>query len=677
MRYSFGLHSITALLLCLCINVVAGNGPHILEDTRIAYRIDRHADVFLDSLGTSSIEDVLTPGFQQRFKTSDGLTFGYTNSTIWLRVKTKKLSADKQWFLEIPAPYLEFVDFYQIQSDGSLKHSVAGYYRKQSERDVSHTGHVVQLSFDGNGENTIYVRVSGDGPKTFPLYVLEMDKFHEKVRTEDLGYGLFYGILIVMFFYNLLLYISLKQINYLLYILTIICTGVIFASASGYAGKFIWPENPHLNFYAGRMSMGALTMVLAIFSIRFLEVKKYAAGMYYVLLSLIPLSVVTNILVATDLVPSAGNTLISISIILLLSTGIVCRLKGNKMATYFIAAWSIYLIGGMLLTLRNMGVLEFNFWTTHFVEIGGAMETVIIAFALGDQYRRFKKEKEDAQALALDVQREATEQLEVKVMVRTEQLSKAYEELAATLEKNKIQTEIIRNKNAELDTFFHRISHDLRGPISSLLGLSFLAKVDIKDEQALQYIEKQRQQVERLNQIIVGLINLTKLSNDGLSKVRIDFSNMIDACINSFESLPNFANVRFTIRIQPNLEFYSEWTLLNAIMQNLIENAIKYSTGDSPYVEIRVREEEEFVVLEVEDNGQGIPVNHQSKIFEMFFRATNNASGSGLGLYILKRSVDRLKGTIELKSQVNKGSTFTVKLPRLAEEVEENGRSLH
>jgi signal transduction histidine kinase len=324
-----------------------------------------------------------------------------------------------------------------------------------------------------------------------------------------------------------------------------------------------------------------------------------------------------------------------------------------------------------------MGVLEFNFWTTHFVEIGGAMETIIIAFALGDQYRRFKKEKEDAQALALDVQREATEQLEVKVMVRTEQLSKAYEDLAATLEKNKMQTEIIKNKNAELDTFFYRISHDLRGPISSLLGLSFLAKVDIKDEQALQYIEKQRQQVERLNQIIVGLINLTKLSNDGLSKVRIDFSNMIDACINSFESLPNFANVRFTIRIQPNLEFYSEWTLLNAIMQNLIENAVKYSTGDSPYVEIRVREQDDQVVLEVEDNGQGIPVDHQSKIFEMFFRATNTASGSGLGLYILKRSVDRLKGTIELKSQVNEGSTFTVKLPRLAEEAEENGRSSH
>jgi signal transduction histidine kinase len=142
---------------------------------------------------------------------------------------------------------------------------------------------------------------------------------------------------------------------------------------------------------------------------------------------------------------------------------------------------------------------------------------------------------------------------------------------------------------------------------------------------------------------------------------------MIDECIISFDSLPNFAKVRFTKEIQPDLEFYSEWTLLNAILQNLIENAIKYASDNSPYVFIRVVEEQNQLILEVQDNGQGIPEKHQPKIFEMFFRATNNASGSGLGLYILKRSVDRLQGTIELRSELNEGSTFIVKLPRLAE----------
>ena len=183
--------------------------------------------------------------------------------------------------------------------------------------------------------------------------------------------------------------------------------------------------------------MGVLVIFFSIFTIRFLEVKRYSKVLYYGLLSLIPLAVITNILVATNVLPSAGNNLISLSTVLYTSTGVVCRIKGNKVAQYFIAAWTIYFFGGLLLTLRNSAVLPFNFWTTHFVEMGAVLETTIIAFALGDQYRRFKKEKEDAQLLALKVQQEATEELELKVKVRTEQLSKALDDLNATLEKNK------------------------------------------------------------------------------------------------------------------------------------------------------------------------------------------------------------------------------------------------
>jgi signal transduction histidine kinase len=316
-----------------------------------------------------------------------------------------------------------------------------------------------------------------------------------------------------------------------------------------------------------------------------------------------------------------------------------------------------------MLTLRNSGVLPFNFWTTHFVEVGAALETSIIAFALGDRYRRYKIEKEEAQALALRIQQEATEELEQKVQERTEQLSKANEELQSTLETNKLQTQIIADKNAELDSFFHRISHDLKGPISSLLSLSFLAKIDLKDPQALDYFEKQHSQLERLNNIIVGLITLTKVSQEEVQKERIDFNKMIGECISSFKGLPNFSSITFKKVVQPNIEFYSVWTLLNAILQNLIENAIKYSSENFPYVEIKVEQTESLFLIEVSDNGQGIAREHQSRVFEMFYRATQNASGTGLGLYILKRSVDRLKGTIEIQSEVGVGSTFTVKLP--------------
>ncbi len=641
-----------------------GQAPYLLNDSTIIHRLDSQIDVFIDSTNSVSLEQIIKPGFQKHFQRRGDLIFGYLKSSLWLKIKTKTISPGTRWYLEIPAPFLEYVDFYQLEGT-QWYHSAAGYYRKHSVKEVSHTGHVLPLQFNTDSISTVYIQITGSSPKTFPILVIEKEKFHEQVRWEDVGYGIFFGILLVMFFYNFFIYLSLNQSNYLLYICTIVCTFLIFSSASGYGGKFLWPEHPVLNFYAGRLSLSAITIFLPIFTIRFLEVKNYSKVMYYVLLSLLPLAVLASLLIITGTLSSAGNNLISLSTLVYMTTGIVCRIKGNKTANYFIAAWTIYLVGGLLLTLRNSGVFDFNFWTTHFVEIGAIMETVIIAFALGDRYRKLRKEKEEAQHVALLLQQDATEKLEMKVKERTEQLSMANHELNATLETNRLQTNIIEKKNAELDAFFYRISHDLKGPVSTSLGLSFLARKEIKDELALEYIIKQQHLSERLNHIITGLINLTKLSHTDLKKEKIDFNKLIDECIDSSRSLTHFNEITFTKEIQSDIEFYSEWTLLNAIIQNLIENSIKYCGPVTPFVKVTVQLASDWVMIDVEDNGQGIPSEHQSKIFEMFYRATQNASGTGLGLYILKRSVDRLKGTIEMKSKFGSGSTFTVKLPSM------------
>jgi signal transduction histidine kinase len=639
---------------------------YVLKDTSSLNQLDSHVLVFIDEQDTTDITTIVRPSFQPAFKSHDAnLTFGYQPAPIWIKAKLKTSDLKTRWFLEIPAPFLEYVDFYQSTADNGWIHLMGGYYRPRRERSVVHTNHVFPLSFKADSIITVYIRITGQSPKTFPLYAIERQHLIEKTRFEDVGYGVFFGILIVMFFYNLFIYLTIRENNYLLYIGTIVCTFLVFSSASGYAGRFLWPEYPILNFYAGRMTLGLLGIFMAIFTIRFLSVKKYSPAMYYALIALIPLGIISSVLVGTGLLPSAGNNLITVSTILFMTTGVVCRINGNKTATYFIAAWSIYLTGGTLLTLRNSGVFDFNFWTTHFVEIGAALETMIIAFAIGDQFRSLRIEKEQAQILALKLQREATGKLEIKVKERTEELSRANAELHSTLETNGVQTRIIEDKNAELDAFFYRISHDLKGPISSMLGLSMLAKMEIKDEHALAYMDKQHSQIERLNHIITSLINLTQLNHADLQRQRIDFESMIDDCIDSLRGLSNFDELTFREIVQPGLEFYSEWALLNAIFQNLIENAIKYARRNDPYVQIKVFEEPPCLVIEVEDNGQGIPDEYQGRIFEMFFRATQNASGTGLGLYILKRSVDRLKGSVDFKSSIGAGSLFTVKLPMI------------
>lgn len=632
---------------------------YLLQNEVRSHRLDEHVEVYIDNTEKLTHTDILRDDIQQKFLNSNGnLKFGYSKASIWLKLSVKKTSSKADWLLELPAPFLEFVDFYQQHSDGTWSHHESGYYRAQSKRVISHTSHLEPLLFGNDSISHVYIQVAGRSPKTFPIYILEKEYFYQKTRFEDIGYGIFFGILMVMFFYNLVIYLTLKQVNFLLYICTIVCTFFIFASATGYAGKYFWPEHPDWNFYAGRMSLPVLTIFLAIFTIRFLEVKQYSKTMYYTLYALPFLALVAGVLTASGIMSSASNNLISLSTLIYLCTGIVCRIKGNRTANFFIAAWSFYLIGGLLLTLRNSGVLVFNFWTTHFVEIGAVLETTIIAIALGDRYRRYKEEKEEIQLQALQVQQEANERLELKVKERTE-------ELQQTLDTIKLQKEIIEDKNAELDAFFYRISHDLKGPIASLLGLNALAKMDIKDELALDYVTKQHSQVERLHQIINGLINLTRLNNAALQREAIDFEKLINDCIESSRSLHSFEKINFKREIKTESIYYTEWTLLNAIVQNLIENAVKYCRPDSPYVHIYVKTDHNGLEIKVKDNGAGIPEEYQNRIFEMFYRASQHAQGSGLGLYILKRSVDRLQGTIEVESKVGEGSCFTVRLPTL------------
>jgi signal transduction histidine kinase len=659
------MRNLVVLLLFLFIPLLKSNEafPQIkLSDTTTVYRVDKEIEVLIDSTGRLTFEEVQKLPFT---KSTSFLTFGYLKKPIWLKVKAylPQHTSHSHWYLELPAPFLEYVDFYQRSVNG-WTHSQSGYYQPQSTRLVPHTNHALPLQFDSLNTSEVYIQITGLSPKTFPLYIMNKEVFHAKTRTDDLWYGVFFGILLVMFFYNFFIYQSLKQVNYLLYMGTIVFTFLIFASASGYAGRFLWPENPQINFYTGRLTLGALGIILSIFTIRFLDVKKYSRLMYYVLLSLIPFSILAIFLVVLKGLPSAGNNLISICTIVFITTGIVCRVKGNKVASYYIAAWTIYLFGGLLLTLRNSGFLDFNFWTTHFVEIGAAMETSIIAFALGDRYRRYKLEKEEIQLHALKIQQSTNEVLERRVKERTEDLIRANTELQTNLATISKQTEIIEAKNAELDGFFYRISHDLKGPISSLLGLSHLAKLEVSDPKALDYLNRQHEQVDRLNQIIRGLINLTRLNNTSLTREKIDFVNLVDTCINSLQGLSNFSQVRFVKDVASGIEYYAEWVMLNAILQNLIENSIKYSRETDAFVRISIHAQDESVLIEVEDNGLGIPEAHQAKIFEMFYRATDTATGSGLGLYILKRSVDRLKGKVKIKSNEGEGSVFTIQLPR-------------
>lgn len=261
--------------------------------------------------------------------------------------------------------------------------------------------------------------------------------------------------------------------------------------------------------------------------------------------------------------------------------------------------------------------------------------------------------------------KEEFDEKHIQNIVDSYEMMSQIEDQEKDMELEEVKASIIDSKNTEMDSFFYRVSHDLKGPIASLLGLSELAKRDIKDKDALNYLGMYENQIKRLNMIVMELINITELNHREQQLSKINFYEIIDNCITAYTYLPHFEKIRFKIDVGSDLNFSSEWYIVNTILQNLIENSIKYIDVEKPdqIVDILVSRERNNIIIQLTDNGLGIPIEHQSRIFEMFFRASNNAEGTGLGLFILKRAVERLKGEVALSSENGSGTTFTITLP--------------
>lgn len=224
----------------------------------------------------------------------------------------------------------------------------------------------------------------------------------------------------------------------------------------------------------------------------------------------------------------------------------------------------------------------------------------------------------------------------------------------------------LRKMNKELDNFIYRASHDLRGPIASMLGLYNVVQKDIREKNALQYFSFYQEQVIKLNNIVLALIKLTNIKDRKSDVGEYQVKEMICDTVSSFSYLPEFKNINFETDIPDKLVYSGDFTTINTVFHTLIDNAIKFSVPvENPSINISVKtvKNNEIMMISIQDNGIGIPDEIHDKIFDMFYRGHPTATGNGLGLYLLKNAVDKLNGTIELSSAKHQGAHFLIKIP--------------
>ena len=370
-----------------------------LSDDTVRYNLSYDTlDILEDPDGTLTIEEIASPDFSRRFTANAQRVpnFGYTGSSWWLRFSLKS-QKKSEWLLAVHYALLDYCTLYLPDGRGGFIEKRQGQMLPFRERDVAHKHFVFSLRTVPDEPAVYYLRASSRDSLTMPVSVMSYRAFSEGEMSDYCVTGLLYGILIIMTFYNLMIYLSTKRRSYLFLVFYISMFLLYIMAESGFAGQYLWPS---LNYWAKRavpFSVGMVILSSAFFVREFLDTRRLAAfdriikifaamGGTVALLALgVPYMVV---------IISVVVIIVLYSPVLMLAAFLLLR-RGDRAAGFFLAAWSALLVGALMYALKTFGLLPGNVFTTYGVPVGAAIQVFLLSLGLADQLRLMNNELVD------------------------------------------------------------------------------------------------------------------------------------------------------------------------------------------------------------------------------------------------------------------------------------------
>lgn len=371
------------------------------------FAIAKYVEALEDPEGKLSIEEVSSaahggdfhPAIQSRVNLDSDINYGYSTSTYWLRlnIDAHEVSASRM-LLEVAFPSLDHVMLYVAGASG-WRHFEAGDLVPFSARPAVHRNFVFPLMLSA-GQQTLYLRVQSSGTLTIPLHLWEENDFDRHNQNSYGALALYFGMLLALMLYNLLLYLSLRERVYLAYVCFVASLAVGLLSLSGLGNQFLWPDAPGWGNAALPVGFAAAGVFGILFTRYFLDTRKNTPRHDRVLLLFTALFVLT--LLGCVFLPYRWGAL-AVSLlgattpIAVISSGIVCLRKKQAGARYFLLAWALLMTGVSMMGARNLGLMPTNFLTLYGIQIGSALEMLLLSFALADRIQILRREKDAAQ----------------------------------------------------------------------------------------------------------------------------------------------------------------------------------------------------------------------------------------------------------------------------------------
>lgn len=525
------------------------------------------------------------------------------------------------------------------------------------------------------------------------LEVSAQGQLDQTEQTRGIWQGVFFGIILVMIFYNLFIFITVKDSSYLYYVLSIISIGLYFLFYYGFGIEYIWPNAPRWDTFAFTVINPFTSITRILFTRTYLHtdihlprLNRFMQGLLLFCMGLM-MTGLGCYLTGTDwlepLVMLIGVTGALVLMMMMVAGYLTYRRERNSSARYFMAANILLVIGAIGFILRETGIMGDHFISRYLVQYAVLIQAVVLSLGLGSRLNRMRlqlaQEHVEKQQIALDREREKQQLIQVQkqelqqqVEEKTVDLQQKNQILETTISQLRTSQQQLAELNAVKDKLFSVVSHDLRNPLATMQSfLKLLAthqdKLSEEEKQKL-YAEAQ-QSIDNLNILLYNLLQWSRSQMNMLEfrQVQLSVKQLVDNALRMVQLQAHMKEVKIHVQIPDQVYALADREMTEFILRNLLSNAIKFSHRQGN-VHVLVQVEDQSIQVCVQDSGIGIQEAKVRKLLEkqvfLSRRGTEKEKGTGLGLLVSKEFIEKQGGTLQIHSEVGKGSKFCFTLRR-------------
>jgi len=608
-----------------------------------------------------TIEQVRGTEWSEKFATAEkikgAINFGLTDSAYWLRLSIQNgKDTDIQQMLEVTYPRLYNLDFYRLQRDAVVQTVHTGYSRPFAQRAYPNRNFVFPMLIPP-GESVIYLRVESRSSLEVPVSLWSAAGFQKHERADNVMQAAYFGMAAAMLLFNLLLFLSLRSTGYLYYLFFVVSITTVQLVTTGIGSAYLWDEFPSWTTISFGVS-GHFTAIWLLLFMRHMLSTPVTAKPWVekVIWGVIVANMVDILVSLIDYQVRLAMFVLFCSACTVLGVSVMGAIKGQRSAKIFLSAFLVVILSVMGVVMRLAGVLPSNAWTVNGVQVGSAIEMVLLAFALADRFHVLRAEKEKAQADVLESERRVIETLRTSERVLEARVLERTAELSATVAQlQQSQLDLIEaEKLASLGSLVAGIAHELNTPIGNALVTA--TAMDSDSRELVQHVAAgtmKRSSLDaflrrstEMSELLVRscqraahlIASFKKVAVDQTSEQqrRFDVQELVADIIATLS--PGLKKSALTLenKVPSSIVCDSYPGPLGQVLGNLVQNAVLHAFGPeaSGVLTIEGQVNQTHVTLIITDNGKGMTPDVLKRAFDPFFTTRMGQGGSGLGLAI-------------------------------------------